>query len=144
MVIRGDGIGPEIVDATCSVLDAVGARHGLAFAYDERAGGRRQYLRSGTPLGEEAMAAIRVADAVLKGPVGLPEVRLPDGTEAGLLGGVLRTGSTRTPTCAPCCSSRGSSPDCGPSRGRSTTRSCARTPGPLPRAAASASATTGR
>ena len=28
----------------------------------------------------------------MKGPVGLPEVRGADGTEAGLLGGVLRTG----------------------------------------------------
>ena len=28
----------------------------------------------------------------MKGPVGLPDVRLPDGTEAGLLGGVLRIG----------------------------------------------------
>ena len=28
----------------------------------------------------------------MKGPVGLPEVRNPDGTEAGVLGGILRTG----------------------------------------------------
>ena len=31
-------------------------------------------------------------DAIFKGPMGLPEVRNPDGTEAGILGGVLRKG----------------------------------------------------
>ena len=35
---------------------------------------------------------VRRSAATLKGPVGLPDVRRPDGTEAGLLGGVLRNG----------------------------------------------------
>ena len=91
-VIRGDGIGPEIVEATLEVLDAVGSANSLTFGYDELAGGAAEYLRSGSPLTEESLAAVRRADAVLKGPVGLPEVRFPDGTEAGLLGGVLRGG----------------------------------------------------
>jgi isocitrate/isopropylmalate dehydrogenase len=46
----------------------------------------------GTALGEAGIAAVATADATLKGPVGLPEVRHPDGTEAGLLGGILRNG----------------------------------------------------
>ncbi|MBI4318432.1 MAG: isocitrate/isopropylmalate dehydrogenase family protein, partial [Chloroflexi bacterium] len=40
----------------------------------------------------ETLQACRDANAVLKAPVGLYEVRFPDGTEAGLLGGVLRNG----------------------------------------------------
>lgn len=31
-------------------------------------------------------------DAVLKGPVGLPDVRHPDGTEAGVISGIMRNG----------------------------------------------------
>jgi isocitrate/isopropylmalate dehydrogenase len=39
-----------------------------------------------------AVDVVRRTAATLKGPVGLPEVRFADGTEAGLLGGVLRNG----------------------------------------------------
>ena len=35
---------------------------------------------------------MRTSAATLKGPVGLPDVRTPDGVEAGLLGGILRNG----------------------------------------------------
>jgi 3-isopropylmalate dehydrogenase len=43
-------------------------------------------------MSQETFAACQQADAILKGPMGLPDVRNPDGTEAGLLGGVLRKG----------------------------------------------------
>jgi 3-isopropylmalate dehydrogenase len=46
----------------------------------------------GRPSRPKRWKAFRTADATLKGPVGLPEVRKPDGTEAGLLGGILRVG----------------------------------------------------
>ncbi|HVB06773.1 MAG TPA: isocitrate/isopropylmalate family dehydrogenase [Acidimicrobiales bacterium] len=91
-VIEGDGIGPELVTATLEVLDALAADEDFTLSYRHLPGGAAEYLRNGSPLSEESMAAVRAADAVLKGPVGLPEVRFPDGTEAGLLGGVLRGG----------------------------------------------------
>ena len=93
IVIPGDGIGPEIVDAAVSVLRAVEKQDGgfrLDLEYHDAGAGA--YTRSGQNLAADTLAACREADAVLKGPVGLPDVRLPDGTEAGLLGGVLRTG----------------------------------------------------
>ena len=93
IVIPGDGIGPEIVQSAVTVLQAVetlDGRFSLNLEYHEAGAGL--HLRSGQNLSPESLAACRDADAVLKGPVGLPEVRLPDGTEAGLLGGVLRTG----------------------------------------------------
>jgi 3-isopropylmalate dehydrogenase len=93
VVIPGDGIGPEIIDAAVSVLRAVEQVDGgfkLDLEYHDAGAGT--FVETGTNLSNATLAACREADAVLKGPVGLPEVRLPDGTEAGLLGGVLRTG----------------------------------------------------
>ena len=44
------------------------------------------------PRSQETLDACRRADAILKGPVGDPNIRNLDGTEAGLLGGLLRQG----------------------------------------------------
>ncbi|HEY3688183.1 MAG TPA: isocitrate/isopropylmalate family dehydrogenase [Streptosporangiaceae bacterium] len=91
-VIPGDGIGPELVESAIAVLDAACAgRVRLDYRYED--GGAGAYARTGAALADDALARIRESyDAVLKGPVGLPEVRKPDGTEAGVLGGILRTG----------------------------------------------------
>ena len=92
VVIKGDGIGPELVDATMQVLDAVQSALGtFRLGIEYRDGGAELYRRSGENLSAETLQAIRQADATMKGPVGLPDVRLKDGTEAGTLGGVLRT-----------------------------------------------------
>ena len=93
VVIKGDGIGPELVDAALVVLEAVQLRlGGFELALDFHEGGADLYRRKGHNLAPESLVAIKEADATMKGPVGLPDVRLPDGTEAGVLGGVLRTG----------------------------------------------------
>jgi isocitrate/isopropylmalate dehydrogenase len=92
-VIPGDGIGPEIVGAAVSVLREVEKLDGgfsLDLEYHEAGAGT--YVATGANISPGTLAACLEANAVLKGPVGLPEVCLPDGTEAGLLGGVLRTG----------------------------------------------------
>ena len=93
VVIRGDGIGPELVEATLAVLHAVEARSdAFVLDLDFREGGAELYRRDGHNLAPESLEAIRRADATMKGPVGLPDVRHADGTEAGVLGGVLRIG----------------------------------------------------
>jgi isocitrate/isopropylmalate dehydrogenase len=91
-VIPGDGIGPELVDAALGVLAAAGAEFGFALELTEVAAGAGAYQRDGTAMSDAALAVVRQSRATLKGPVGLPEVRRPDGTEAGVLGGVLRGG----------------------------------------------------
>jgi isocitrate/isopropylmalate dehydrogenase len=92
-VIRGDGIGPELVDSALAVLSAVAERDGLDLAFTTEPGGADTYRRLGQAMPPEALARLRTEyDGILKGPVGLPDVRHPDGTEAGLLGGVLRLG----------------------------------------------------
>jgi isocitrate/isopropylmalate dehydrogenase len=93
VVIRGDGIGPEIVQSAVTVLEAAQRLDGrFRLALVERQAGAGEYRDTGRNISDDTLAACRAADAVLKGPVGLPDVRLPDGTEAGLLGGVLRIG----------------------------------------------------
>ncbi|MBF8185652.1 isocitrate/isopropylmalate dehydrogenase family protein [Nonomuraea sp. K274] len=91
-LIPGDGIGPELVDSAVAVLKAACAGD-IELRFTVEDGGADTFRRTGTALGPDALARIRQSyDGVLKGPVGLPEVRLPDGTEAGLLGGLLRGG----------------------------------------------------
>jgi isocitrate/isopropylmalate dehydrogenase len=90
-VIPGDGIGPEQTEATLEVLRAIEKRAAnieLVVAVHEAGAG--QVRRTGRSMSEETMAACKAADGVIKGPVGHPDVRNPDGTEAGVLGGVLR------------------------------------------------------
>lgn len=92
-VIRGDGIGPELVDSALHVLSAATERTGDRIEVAEEPGGAETYRATGSALAPDALSRLRRDhDAVLKGPVGLPDVRRPDGTEAGLLGGILRTG----------------------------------------------------
>jgi isocitrate/isopropylmalate dehydrogenase len=91
-VIEGDGIGPELVASSLAVLEACADRFGFAVRATRVAAGAAAWRATGERISAEGMAVVRAADATLKGPVGLPDARLPDGTEAGLLGGVLRTG----------------------------------------------------
>jgi len=93
VLLPGDGIGPEIVDAMVEVLDTLQRLLGnFRLDYESRDAGARTYLETGEPISADTLQAVRTADATLKGPVGLPVVRKPDGTEAGLLGGLLRVG----------------------------------------------------
>jgi isocitrate/isopropylmalate dehydrogenase len=92
VAIPGDGIGPELVDSALEVLSCVSARAGFSVAVTTVDAGARAFERTGRSFPSEQLARLREADGVLKGPVGLPGVRNPDGTEAGLLGGVLRIG----------------------------------------------------
>ena len=93
VIIPGDGIGPEVVEGAVRVLRRVQEIDGgFALDLEEHEGGVGCYTRTGAALSDDSVQACRNADAVLKGPAGLPSARLPDGTEAGLLGGVLRLG----------------------------------------------------
>ena len=93
VVIPGDGIGPELIDAAVRVLTALqesGGGFRLDLEYHEA--GAAFYRKAGVAMSEETLEACRQAGSVLKGPVGHPDVRTPEGTEAGNLGGILRTG----------------------------------------------------
>lgn len=72
-VIKGDGIGPEIVDAALQVLDRIGEKYGHTFQYERVLMGGESIDATGVPLTDEALAAAKAADAVLLGSVGGPK-----------------------------------------------------------------------
>ena len=92
-LIPGDGIGPELIDSAAAVLNATATAGGFALDFRWEDGGAGTYRRTGVNLDADALERIKGRyHATLKGPAGLPDVRNPDGTEAGVLGGVLRRG----------------------------------------------------
>lgn len=96
-VIKGDGIGPEIVDQAVRVLDAAAEKSGHEFTYKQILMGGASIDAYGKPLTEETLETARNSDAVLMGSIGgntttSPWYRLPAELrpEAGLL--ALRKG----------------------------------------------------
>lgn len=67
-LIRGDGIGPEIADATLEVIAATGAK----IDWDERAAGFGAIATHGAPLPQETIESIRANHYCLKGPLHTP------------------------------------------------------------------------
>ena len=92
-VLSGDFIGPEVIDATLTVLDALAPRAGIALTCERHPFGGGAYDAHGHPLPEATKAACSASDAVLMGsaggPVGdHPWNRLPRElrVESGILG----------------------------------------------------------
>ena len=67
-LIPGDGIGPEIVDATLAALDALGA----PFQWDRQAAGMEGVKAAQDPLPQAAIDSIRRTRLALKGPLETP------------------------------------------------------------------------
>ena len=81
-VLPGDGIGHEVMSPCLDVLNAATSRFGsIGLDYDIRPAGAESYRDSGHAIPPETGKAVRRADAILLGAMGLPSVRRPDGTE---------------------------------------------------------------
>ena len=96
-VIKGDGIGPEIVDEAMKVLDKVAEVYGHSFSYTQLLMGGASIDVNGVPLTDETLQLAKESDAVLMGSIGgdaktSPWYKLEPSKrpEAGLLG--LRKG----------------------------------------------------
>ncbi len=92
-VIKGDGIGPEIVTEAMKMLDRVAEKFGHKFNYEQLLMGGCSIDANGVPLTEETVERCKAADAVLMGSIGgntttSPWYKLPADKrpEAGLLG----------------------------------------------------------
>ena len=87
-LIKGDGIGPEIIDEAVKVLDAVASTCDFDFQYEELLMGGCAYDATGDPLPQETINGSMNSDAVLFGAIGgekwdaLPREKRP---ESGLL-----------------------------------------------------------
>ena len=81
-VIKGDGIGVDVTDATMAVVEAARARvGGFRINSEQLLAGAGYFAQTGKDIepGVEARAA--KADAIFLGAIGLPSIRHEDGTE---------------------------------------------------------------
>lgn len=69
-IIKGDGIGSEIVEEAMKVLDKVGEVYGHTYRYKELLLGGASIDVHGIPLTEETVAEAKSCDAVLMGSIG--------------------------------------------------------------------------
>ena len=67
-LIPGDGVGPEITEATRRVLEATGVR----FKWEPAYAGAAVMEKEGTPLPDSVLASVRKNKVALKGPVTTP------------------------------------------------------------------------
>jgi isocitrate dehydrogenase (NAD+) len=67
-LIPGDGIGPELADATVQVLEATG----IGFDWKKVDAGESQIAAHGTPLPDSVLDSIRETGVALKGPITTP------------------------------------------------------------------------
>lgn len=87
-IIKGDGIGPEIVDEAIKVLNVVGKKFDINFSYTEYLMGGCAIDATGNPLPQETVDGVLASDACLFGAIGgqkwdnLPRELRP---ESGLL-----------------------------------------------------------
>lgn len=72
-LLRGDGIGPEIVDGACKVLQKVGDLCGHTFNFTRYLIGGAAIDEYGIPLPEETVTGCKNSDSVLLGAVGGPK-----------------------------------------------------------------------
>ena len=72
-LLKGDGIGPEIVDSAAAVLEKTAERFGHTFNFKPYLIGGCAYNATGTPLPQETVDGCLASDSVLLGAVGGPE-----------------------------------------------------------------------
>jgi len=72
-VLRGDGIGPEVMEQALNVLNAIAPKHGLELTYHEGLIGAVAIDQTGTALPDETIEKCLASDAILLGAVGHPK-----------------------------------------------------------------------
>ncbi|WP_055699088.1 tartrate dehydrogenase [Streptomyces silaceus] len=73
-LIPGDGIGTEVLPPARQVLEAVGERHGITFAFTAYDWSCARHLREGAMMPDDGLDLLRDKDAILLGAVGHPGV----------------------------------------------------------------------
>lgn len=80
-VLPGDGIGPEVAVPALAAVRTAAERHGLRLDFTTHEAGADHHRRFGEALPRAVLADCLAADAVFLAAIGLPDVRMPDGTE---------------------------------------------------------------
>ena len=76
-LIRGDGIGPEVVSEALKVMEAIGEKFGHTFTYTDVLMGGCAIDEVGKSYPDGTAEACKACDAVLLGAVGGPKWGLP-------------------------------------------------------------------
>jgi isocitrate/isopropylmalate dehydrogenase len=104
LVLKGDGIGPEVVGEALQVLKVVARNAALDLEFKEGTAGGHAIDQFGTPLPDDVLKLAKDSDAILFGAVGGPNGTIPNPT------------SVPSRRCSRCARSSGCSPTCGRSR----------------------------
>ncbi len=71
-LVPGDGIGPEVTEATVEILEAAGKRHGASFDWHRYAAGAEAFEKTGEYVPKALYDSIEQNRVALKGPVTTP------------------------------------------------------------------------
>ena len=77
-IIKGDGIGPEVIETTLPLIEDVAELHGFDIHIHDYDWGSERYLETGSMMPDDGLAQLESHDAILLGAVGHPDV--PDHT----------------------------------------------------------------
>lgn len=81
-VIKGDGIGVDVTEATLELVDVALAGAGVQpLVYDHIAAGAGYFAKTGNDIEDGGEERAGAADAIFLGAIGLPSIRHDDGTE---------------------------------------------------------------
>jgi 3-isopropylmalate dehydrogenase len=73
-VIGGDGTGPEVAAEAVKVLQAVGKLEKIDMQFDDFDINGNRYIKTGTIITDEEVAALRKYSSILLGAIGHPDV----------------------------------------------------------------------
>lgn len=72
-LLPGDGIGPEVIQQSVKVLDAIAEKYNHTFEYTKAKIGAVAMAENGNPLPDETLQICKNADAILFGAIGDPK-----------------------------------------------------------------------
>ena len=72
-VIRGDGIGIEVIEEGIKVLNAVGREYGIDWTWSEHPWGSEFYREHGVVMPSDALDTLTESDVIFLGAVGHPD-----------------------------------------------------------------------
>lgn len=72
-LVKGDGIGPDIVNEAVKVLDATAAKYNFEVTYEEAIAGGCAIDKFGEPLPQKSLDICKASDSVILGAVGGPK-----------------------------------------------------------------------
>ena len=74
-VIRGDGIGIEVVEEGLKVLNAIGAKHEIQWDFTEYPWGSDYYFKHNAMMPTDGLNELKSKEAIFLGAVGHPEIQ---------------------------------------------------------------------